>query len=155
MWYAFIPVHACTTTFRVRRIAAVQYTCVAEGVMTSPEMENTGNAGYGTGSSGTRQGAGEGTGHAGQMDDVSFARNMGVDEASEKIKEVAQRGLSSAEDAMSQLQQKAGELTSNLIDRVNVDELTQKLEQQVRDHPTRTLMMAAGAGFLLGRLVKK
>ncbi|MEO8945993.1 MAG: hypothetical protein ABI338_05795 [Gemmatimonadaceae bacterium] len=123
--------------------------------MTSPEMENTGNAGYGTGSSGTRQGVSEGTGHSGDMDDVSFARNMGVDEASEKVKDVAQRGLANAEDAMKQLQAKAGELTSNLIDKVNVDELTQKLERQVRDHPSRTLMMAAGAGFLLGRLVKK
>ena len=136
--------------------------------MTSPDLNNTGNAGYGAGtgsSSNTGQSWGGASGTdaaAGGTDDVSFGRNLGVDHmsdsASEKVdqvKDVAQRGMDSAQDAISQLQAKASELTSNLIDKVNVDELTQKLEAQVRDHPARTLLMAAGAGFLLGRAAKK
>ena len=125
--------------------------------MTSPELNNTGNAGYGAGSTRTGQATADGASadNAERMDDVSFARNLGVDQASDKVKEVAQRGLAEAEDAMGQLQAKAGELTASLIDKVNVEELTQKLEQQVRDHPARTLLMAAGAGFLLGRAAKK
>ncbi len=127
--------------------------------MTSPELSNTGNTGYGSGADGAAHGAADdglnADGAAGRTDDVSFAKSIGVDQTSDKVKDVAQRGMSSAEDAISQLQAKASELTSNLIDRVNVDELTQKLEEQVRDHPTRTLLMAAGAGFLLGRAAKK
>ena len=132
--------------------------------MTSPElndtMNDTGNAGYGSAARSTgREGVGSDDGTvAGQTDDVSFARGLGVDQTSdtvEKVKDAAQRGMANAQDAMSQLQAKASELTSNLIDKVNVDELTQKLEEQVRDHPTRTLLMAAGAGFLLGRVAKK
>lgn len=125
--------------------------------MTSPELNNTGNAGYGAGSASTGQTTGDGPSgnNAGRTDDVSFAHNLGVDQASEKVKDVAQRGLSQAEDVMSQLQAKAGELTAGLIDKVNIEDLTQKLEEQVRDHPTRTLLMAAGAGFLLGRAAKK
>jgi ElaB/YqjD/DUF883 family membrane-anchored ribosome-binding protein len=127
--------------------------------VTSPEMNHTGNSGYGAGSDSGSQGAGSDTPSAsGRTDDVSFARNLGVDQASDNAgtgKNAVDRGISSAQDAMSQLQQKASELTSSMLDRVNVDELTQKLEEQVRDHPTRTLMMAVGAGFLLGRAAKK
>lgn len=97
----------------------------------------------------------DGPGTAGRTDDVSFAKSIGVDQTSDKVKDMAQRGMSSAEDAMSQLQSKASEFTANLIDKVNVDELTQKLEEQVRDHPARTLLFAAGAGFLLGRAAKR
>jgi ElaB/YqjD/DUF883 family membrane-anchored ribosome-binding protein len=131
--------------------------------MTTPEMNTPWGAGYGAGTSqgstdtmtSTTTGT---TPPAGQTDDVSFARNLGVDQTSdttEKVKDVAQRGVASAEDAMSQLQAKASEITSNLINKVNVDELTAKLEEQVREHPARTLMFAAGAGFLLGRAAKK
>jgi ElaB/YqjD/DUF883 family membrane-anchored ribosome-binding protein len=125
--------------------------------MTSPDLTNTGNAGYGAGSSRAGQATADGASgnNAEHMDDVSFARNLGVDHASDKVKEVAQRGFAEAEDVMGQLQAKAGELTANLIDKVNIEELTQKLEQQVRDHPARTLLMAAGAGFLLGRAARK
>lgn len=125
--------------------------------MTSPELGSNEHAGYGSGTQGApNEGVtGNGANAAGQRDDVSFAKTLGVDPTSDKIKDVAQRGVANAEDAMSQLQAKASEFTSNLLDRVNVDELTQKLEEQVRDHPTRTLLMAAGAGFLLGRAAKK
>ncbi len=125
--------------------------------MTSPDMSRTENAGYGTGShSGHAGGAStENTSNDGRTDDVSFARNLGVDQVADGVKAAAQGGMSNVEDAMGQLQEKASQLTSNLIDRVNVDELTQKLEEQVRDHPARTLLAAAGAGFLLGRLVRK
>lgn len=139
--------------------------------MTSPELNNTGNAGYGAGT-GSSSTTGQNSGRsadasgtdaaAGRTDDVSFGRNLGVDHSSdgasdkvEQAKDMAHRGMDSAQDAISQLQAKASELTSNLIDKVNVDELTQKLEAQVRDHPARTLLMAAGAGFLLGRAAKK
>jgi len=120
--------------------------------MTTPELNTPGNAGYGTS---MPQGN---TGPAGPTDDVSFAKSLGVDQTSdtaEKAKDTARHGIASAEDAMSQLQAKASELTSNLINKVNVDELTAKLEEQVREHPARTLMFAAGAGFLLGRAARK
>lgn len=90
-----------------------------------------------------------------KTDDVSFAKSLGVDDVAEKAKELAGHGASEVEDAVSQLQTKATEFTNSLIDRINVDDLTQKLEQQVREHPARTLLMAAGAGFLLGRAAKK
>ena len=124
--------------------------------MTSPDL----NSNMGTGYAGTTGVASDGsatsfTPESGRTDDVSFAKSIGVDQTSDKVKDAAQRGMAGAEDAISQLQAKASELTSNLIDRVNVDELTQKLEEQVREHPARTLLFAAGAGFLLGRAVKK
>ncbi|MES2359483.1 MAG: hypothetical protein V4529_14210 [Gemmatimonadota bacterium] len=120
--------------------------------MTTPELNTPGNAGYGAS---MPQGN---TVPAGPTDDVSFAKSLGVDQTSdtaEKVKDAAHHGIASAEDAMSQLQAKASELTSNLINKVNVDELTAKLEEQVREHPARTLMFAAGAGFLLGRAARK
>lgn len=73
----------------------------------------------------------------------------------EKAKETMQRGMDSAQDAFAQLQTKANELTSRLIDNIDVDDLTRRLEEQVRDHPTRTLLVAVGAGFLLGRAAKR
>ncbi len=125
--------------------------------MTSPEFSDSANTGYGSGSQRAANDGldSSGANTAGQRDDVSFAKSLDADQTSEKIKDVAQRGLANTEDAMAQLQAKASELTSRLIDKVNVDELSQKLEEQVRDHPTRTLLMAAGAGFLLGRAAKK
>ena len=93
-----------------------------------------------------------------RTDDVSFARRMGVDPTSEtmqKTGEMVERAQDGAKDAMNKLQAKASELTSQMMDRINVDDLTQKLEEQVREHPARTLMIAAGAGFLLGRAAKK
>lgn len=73
----------------------------------------------------------------------------------EKAKETMQRGMDNAQDAFAQLQSKANELTSRLIDNIDVDDLTRRLEEQVRDHPTRTLLVAVGAGFLLGRAAKR
>ncbi len=90
-----------------------------------------------------------------RTDDVSFAKSIGADQAADSAKSVAQRGVAGVEDAMTQLQSKATEFTNNLMDKVNVDDLTQRLEEQVRDHPARTLLFAAGAGFLLGRVAKK
>jgi ElaB/YqjD/DUF883 family membrane-anchored ribosome-binding protein len=58
-------------------------------------------------------------------------------------------------DTISQLQQKASEITARLVDSVNVDDITQKLEAQVREHPARTLLLAAGAGFLLGKTMSR
>lgn len=63
--------------------------------------------------------------------------------------------MSKAHDAVNQLQQKASEITARFVDNVNVDEITQKLEAQVREHPARTLLLAACAGFFLGRTVVK
>jgi len=126
--------------------------------MTTPELNNPGGAGYGAGVPHDRADGALDDSSPGRTDDVSFARNLGVDQTSdtaEKAKDVARRGMASAEGALSDLQAKAGELTSNLINKVDMDALTTKLEQQVRDHPARTLMFAAGAGFLLGRAAKK
>jgi ElaB/YqjD/DUF883 family membrane-anchored ribosome-binding protein len=93
-----------------------------------------------------------------RTDDVSFARRMGVDQsadAKEKAGNMVERAQDGAKDAMNKLQSKASDLTSQMMDRINVEDLTQKLEEQVREHPARTLMIAAGAGFLLGRAAKK
>lgn len=93
-----------------------------------------------------------------KSDDVSFARTAGIDQTSDKIEEVtdvAKQGTMSTQDVMSQLRAKANEFTSNLLDRANVDELTKKLEVQVREHPARALLMIASAGFLLGRVARK
>jgi ElaB/YqjD/DUF883 family membrane-anchored ribosome-binding protein len=128
-------------------------------MMTTPDLNTPGSAGYGVATPhGNADNTGSNASSSGPTDDVSFAKNLGVDQTSdttEKIKDVAQRGMANAEDAMGQLQAKASELTSNLINKVNVDELTAKLEEQVREHPARTLMFAAGAGFLLGRAARK
>ncbi|HEV2642194.1 MAG TPA: hypothetical protein VGT98_05790, partial [Candidatus Elarobacter sp.] len=109
---------------------------------------------------------------AGQNDDVSFSRTgpssattpgswggqsgqQSGQGAMDTMKDTMSRGMDNAQDALGQLQSKANELTSRLINNVDIDDLTQKLEQQVREHPARTLLMAAGAGFLLGRAAKK
>ncbi len=126
--------------------------------MTTPELNTPGSAGYGASMPQGNTGSTTGNTPTGPTDDVSFAKSLGVDQTSdttEKVKDTAQRGMANAEDAMSQLQAKASEVTSNLINKVNVDELTAKLEEQVREHPARTLMFAAGAGFLLGRVARK
>jgi len=73
----------------------------------------------------------------------------------ERAKETMKQGMNAASDAFDQLQSKASELTSRLIDNIDVDDLTRRLEEQVRDHPTRTLLVAVGAGFLLGRAAKR
>lgn len=105
----------------------------------------------------------------GMTDDVSFNRSTmggslssagqssaeGAESTLDSAKDSMKRGVDSAQDALGQLQAKASELTSRLIDNVDVDDLTQKLEQQVREHPTRTLLLAVGAGFMLGRAAKK
>lgn len=73
----------------------------------------------------------------------------------ERAKETMKQGMNAASDAFDQLQSKASELTSRLIDNIDVDDLTRRLEEQVREHPTRTLLVAVGAGFLLGRAAKR
>lgn len=106
------------------------------------------------------------TGGTGNTDDVSLTGGSGgsasgamggsqSQSSMDNAKETMRQGVDSAEDALSQLQAKATELTSRLIDNIDLDDLTQKLEVQVRNHPTRTLMVALGAGFLLGRAVKR
>jgi len=97
------------------------------------------------GTSGTTGGSTGGTSGTGYDTEVPM----------EKAKETMQRGMDSAQDAFAQLQTKANELTSRLIDNIDVDDLTRRLEEQVRDHPTRTLLVAVGAGFLLGRAAKR
>lgn len=103
----------------------------------------TGGTAGGAATGGT--GAGASTGSGGSQDQSA------MDNAKQTVRE----GVNSAEDALTQLQAKAGELTSRLIDNIDLDDLTQKLEVQVRNHPTRTLLVALGAGFLLGRTVKR
>lgn len=128
--------------------------------MTSPALSDTENTGRTTEPSHARSNmdANADASADARTDDVSFARRMGVDQTSDarqKSEDIVQRAQDGAKDAMNKLQAKAGELTSQMMDRINVDDLTQKLEEQVREHPARTLMIAAGAGFLLGRAAKK
>jgi len=87
-------------------------------------------------------------------DDVSFNRGGSANTSTDGTagaRNAIDTGIEKAQDTMSQLQQKASELTARLVDNVNVDDITQKLEAQVRDHPARTLLLAVGAGFLLGK----
>ena len=92
-------------------------------------------------------------------DDVSFNRGGTTNNASADdvagTRNAIDTGIEKAHDTMSQLQQKASEITARLVDNVNVDDITQKLEAQVRDHPARTLLLAVGAGFLLGKTMSR
>lgn len=131
-----------------------------EANVTSPASSDTGNTARTAEPNHSRSNmdANANTSGDAETDDVSFARRMGVDQTSDTLKkseDMVHRAQDGAKDAMNKLQAKAGELTSQMMDRINVDDLTQKLEEQVREHPTRTLMIAAGAGFLLGRAAKK
>ena len=44
--------------------------------------------------------------------------------------------------------------TADWIKERDVDQLKTGIEQQVRDHPARTLMIAVGLGYLIGRAVR-
>ncbi len=126
--------------------------------MTTPNFDTAGTGGYksdadlmgGGMNSGSQANSG-----SGQMDDVSLGQSMGGRGGMDSAKDSVKRGISSAEGAVGQLQQKASDVTSKFINNIDVDDLTQKLEQQVREHPARTLAMAIGAGFLLGRAAKR
>lgn len=124
--------------------------------MTTPNYNNPGSAGYSGTSSDNMNTGSTGSGTSGHMDDVSFSRTGQSDQSKmDTVKDTMRQGMDNAQDALGQLQAKANELTTRLINNVDVDDLTRKLEQQVREHPTRTLLMAAGAGFLLGRAAKR
>lgn len=138
---------------------------------TAMEGETNAYGGISGGSSGS-SGSGSASARTSGPDDVSFGRtgpsvatggtdysrvSAGQDQgggAMSSAKDTVKRGMDSAENAVEQLQQKATELTSRLISNIDVDDLTQKLEQQVREHPARTLLVALGAGFLIGRSAK-
>lgn len=141
--------------------------------MTTPNFDTAGTSGQNSstnpsndsgsgkmGGAGTNSGS-MGSSNAGKSDDVSFGQStggrggQGGGSSMDQAKDTVKQGISSAEDAVGQLQQKASDVTSRLINNIDVDDLTQKLEQQVRDHPARTLAMAIGAGFLLGRAAKR
>ncbi|MGI8508483.1 MAG: hypothetical protein ACR2MQ_04075 [Gemmatimonadaceae bacterium] len=140
--------------------------------MTTPNFDTAGTSGQnsstnsstnsGSGNTGTGMNSGSmGSSSTGKSDDVSFGQStsgrggQGGGSSMDQAKDTVKQGISSAEDAVGQLQQKASDVTSRLINNIDVDDLTQKLEQQVRDHPARTLAMAIGAGFLLGRAAKR
>jgi ElaB/YqjD/DUF883 family membrane-anchored ribosome-binding protein len=103
--------------------------------------------------------------NSGMTDDISLSHpssdqqgetaSSAVQPRTDSAKETMKRGAESARDAMEQLQQKASDMTSRLISDIDVDDITQKLEHQVREHPGRTLAMAIGAGFLLGRAIRR
>lgn len=130
---------------------------------TNPSTNSSNDSGSGKmGGAGTNAGS-MGSSSTGKSDDVSFGQStsgggrsgQGQGSSMDHAKDTVKQGISSAEDAVGQLQQKASDVTSRLINNIDVDDLTQKLEQQVRDHPARTLAMAIGAGFLLGRAAKR
>ncbi len=91
--------------------------------------------------------------HSGR--DTSDLDGKSAEEGVDTAKRMVDTGLHKTQDAISQLQAKASELTARVIDNINVDDLTRKLEQQVRDHPARTLVLAMGAGFMLGKSLNK
>lgn len=45
--------------------------------------------------------------------------------------------------------------TANWLREADIDGLRQGIERQVKEHPARTLMIAAGIGYLLGRAFRK
>lgn len=134
--------------------------------MTTPNFNNPSTPGI-TGTPDTAAAGMSSSTPVSQPDDVSFSRThtsststgtgdgLGSHDTMDTMKDSVSRGVESAQDAFGQLQAKASDLTSRMINNVDLDDLTQKLEQQVREHPARTLLMAAGAGFLLGRAAKR
>lgn len=109
-----------------------------------------------------------------QTDDVSFSRpntntdtgsssgsNMGSQSGTQQsgaamntARNALDTGVEKAQDVVDQLQQKASDMTSRLVNNIDVEDLTQKLEMQVREHPARTLLLAVGVGYLLGKSMK-
>jgi hypothetical protein len=77
--------------------------------------------------------------------------NARTTDGASSVRNAIDTGKEKAQDTFGQLQQKASEMTARIVDNINVDDITQKLEAQVREHPARTLLLAVGAGFLLGR----
>lgn len=82
--------------------------------------------------------------------DVGSSGQSGTESTKDKLS----AGMGKAQDMVGQLQSKASDMATRLVNNVDVDDLTQKLEQQVRDNPARTLLIAAGVGYLLGRSMK-
>jgi ElaB/YqjD/DUF883 family membrane-anchored ribosome-binding protein len=128
--------------------------------MTAPDSGRVGNEEYDSATTdrtraANRRSALRESDIADDIDDVSFVRGRNTDQTSDMMREMTRRGIASAEEVIDQLQAKASELTANLIDKVKVDDLAEKLEQQVRDHPARTLLFAVGAGLLIGRAARK
>ncbi len=117
---------------------------------TSANFDDTDTTRGGTGGAATRR--------TSQPDDLPAA-DAGTTDTGDALNTSAgtgERGTGSrTRDTVGQLQDKANELTSRLMDGIDVDDLTRKLEQEIRDHPARTLLLAIGAGFLLGRSARK
>jgi ElaB/YqjD/DUF883 family membrane-anchored ribosome-binding protein len=116
------------------------YGSTTGGTGTDSYQSTTSQGTYGTGTSGSTADT-SGLGSSGARPSEGVSGGTG---------ELAQR----TQDTIGQIQQKASELTTKLVDRINVDDMTRTLEQQVKEHPARTLLVAVGVGFLLGKATK-
>lgn len=120
------------------------------------EASNSVNTGSGTTGLTGNTGSPGNSSQTSPNDDVSFSRggmgtNARTTDGASSVRNAIDTGKEKAQDTFGQLQQKASEMTARIVDNINVDDITQKLEAQVREHPARTLLLAVGAGFLLGR----
>lgn len=71
-----------------------------------------------------------------------------------KADDVVDHARDKAEDAVGQVQQKAGNVANKVANNPQVSDMTRQFEEQLRENPARTLLLAIGAGFLLGRSMK-
>lgn len=106
---------------------------------------------------------------SGATDDVSFDRsnsgNTGIGGSSTGADASSSTGSTSGDGLtdgkLAAAKQKLGVAKEKVVDRMHatadwikerdIDQLKGTIEQQVRDHPGRTLLIAAGLGYLIGR----
>ena len=84
---------------------------------------------------------------------------------SDRVREIAGSAQHTLADVGSTVSEKASSAKSAIADTVesgvdrlkniDFDSMKASVERQVRDHPGRTLLMAVGVGYLVGRAFKK
>lgn len=86
----------------------------------------------------------------GAIDASKTALQSGVRKADDAIASASEK----AGTALDGLQQKAGDAMDRVARNPQVEEATRNLEQQIKEHPIRTLAVALGLGILVGRSFK-
>lgn len=81
------------------------------------------------------------------IDSTKDALHSGV----RKADDVVDRARDKAENAAGQVQQKASDVANKVANNPQINDLTRQLEEQARGHPVRTVLLAVGIGFLLGK----
>lgn len=102
--------------------------------------------------------------------DMSSSQDLDSSSGSEggftdRVREIAGSAQHTLADVSSSVGEKAGAAKSAIADTVesgmdrikniDFDSLKANVERQVREHPGRTLLMAVGVGYLVGRAFKK